>query len=138
MRPIYEQPVDRTRQREVIDAFCAAFGCTAMETPRLAGWDYTLTVDGDPVALVEVKVRRNAMDAYPTYLISERKVAALMGEADAQGVVALLVVQWADAKAWARLEPGTYAVGTGGRVDRGDPADIEAVALIETARFTRF
>jgi hypothetical protein len=138
MRPIYERPEDRTRQRECIDAFCAAFGCTALETPRLAGWDYALSVDGHPVALAEVKVRSNPMDAYPTYLISERKVEILVEQAELQGVAPLLIVQWTDAKGWCRPDRADYTIGTGGRVDRGDPADIEPVALIKISDFQRF
>lgn len=138
MRPIYEQPADRIRQREVIDAFCAAYGCESTERVALCAWDYDLSYRGSRVALAEVKVRRNPIGAYPTYLISSRKVSDLIVEAERRAVAPLLVVQWSDGRGWCRPDRVGYALGTGGRFDRGDPADVESVALIDIARFHRF
>ena len=89
MRPIYERAEDRVRQREVIDAFCAAYGCACDERVALCAWDYDLTYRGARVALAEVKVRTNAIGAYPTYMISRRKLADLVREADRYAVVPL-------------------------------------------------
>lgn len=138
MRPIYERAEDRVRQREVIDAFCAAYGCAYDERVALCAWDYDLTYRGARVALAEVKVRTNAIGAYPTYMISRRKLADLVREADRYAVVPLLIVRWSDARGWWRVRLEQAQAGVGGRVDRGDPADIEAVALIEISRFQRF
>jgi hypothetical protein len=138
MRPTYERAEDRNRQRTVMGWFCQSYGCSAKELPPLAAWDFEATLDGDVVAIVEVKCRTNGINAYPTYLISHAKVEAMLAEASARTIAPILLVSWSDARGWVNLADAPHEVADGGRRDRNDPADIERVALIPVEEFKVF
>jgi hypothetical protein len=104
----------------------------------LSGWDYEMRKDGKLVALVEVKCRSCASSTYPTYLVSESKVRRLREAALDRGVAGLLLVRWADGDAWLSVtasDPLRWRVEIGGRVDRGDPMDLERVIHFDIADF---
>lgn len=104
----------------------------------MAPWDYEMVREGLAVAIVEVKVRRCKMREYPTYMVSEAKALGLRDAAIERGIAGVLLVRWSDAAGWLRLDAGQtvkWTVGLGGRVDRGDPADIERVVLLPIAWF---
>lgn len=137
MRPRYETQADRQRQRRAMEVFCGMFQCGATATPDLAGWDYEVDRNGSTVALVEVKCRLCNHRTYPTYMVSLRKVADLRDEAARRGIDALVLVAWQDrtgfVHAHAALEHGF--VMHGGRVDRGDPMDMEEMLHVPIDRF---
>jgi hypothetical protein len=138
VRPVYETSADRRAQAEAIGWLAAATGSTPVEMPALAPWDYEMVRDGLAVAIVEVKVRRCTMREYPTYMVSEAKARGLRDAAIERGIAGVLLVRWSDAAGWLRLDAGQtvkWTVGLGGRVDRGDPADIERVVLLPIAWF---
>lgn len=134
-RPIYESAADRDRQGAVVLKLERAFGLPA-HPPKdpMAPFDAVFVFAHHPCA-VEIKVRRNERDRYPTYMLSEAKYAALCALGD-RGINALLAVQWTDQLGVVRL-PTEHTVSTGGRYDRGDSRDVERVVLIPTASFTR-
>ena len=138
MRPTYERAEDRNRQRLVMGAFCQSYGCSAKELPAFAPWDFEVSVDGDPVAIVEVKCRTTGIYAYPTYLVGIAKVEAMLAEASARAIAPILLVSWSDARGWVNLADAPHEVAAGGRRDRNDPADIERVALIPVEEFRVF
>lgn len=139
MRPIYERPGDRTRQREVVALLEHATGMRASETVRLCGWDYEmLRVDGSLSALVEVKARTHASTHYPTYIISQAKVIALAQASRERKCMAGLLVAWSDCTGWLRVDNrrrDRWPTIRGGRRDRNDPADIEALYEIRVEDF---
>lgn len=119
-------------------AFCQSYGCSAKELEPFAAWDFEVSVDGDPVAIIEVKCRTTGIYAYPTYLVSHGKVEAMRAEASARDIAPILLVSWSDARGWVNLADARFEVGDGGRRDRNDPADIERVALIPVEDFKVF
>jgi hypothetical protein len=139
MRPIYERDEDRRRQREAVAVLEQATGLRAVETARLAGWDFeVLRADGTVAGLVEVKCRRHEHDHYPTYIISRAKVIALAQACREHGCMGGLLVAWRDRTGWLRVENrrrNHWPTITGGRRDRNDPADIEAMYEIPVTDF---
>jgi hypothetical protein len=95
--------------------------------------DSMLVKNGSAKVVVEVKTRRNERLKYPTYMLSYDKYKALCGWGTI-GFVPILLVQWTDDLGYVKL-PIEHVVSTGGRYDRGDPKDIETVALIDTNKF---
>jgi hypothetical protein len=135
MRRIYESETDRNNQAAVVAKLERAFELTAT-APRdpFAPYDAVFRFPHTP-CVVEVKVRRNERDRYPTYMLSEAKYNALCA-LDARGANALLAVQWTDQLGVVQV-PTKHTVSTGGRYDRGDSLDVERVVLIPTAAFIR-
>jgi hypothetical protein len=135
MRPIYESETDRNNQAAVVAKLERAFGLTATAPEdRFAPYDAMFSSPPHR-CVVEIKVRRNTRDRYPTYMLSSAKYNALCAATDT-GVDALLAVQWADQLGIVKV-PCEHSVSTGGRYDRGDSRDVESVVLIPTASFSR-
>jgi hypothetical protein len=138
-RPVYERLTDQIRQGEIITRLEHAVGMRASATPRLCGWDYEmLRNDGTLSALVEVKYRRNTMQHYPTYIISQAKIVGMAQAARERNCMAGLLVGWTDCIGWLRVDNrkrNAWPVVRGGRTDRNDPADIESVYEIPTEYF---
>ena len=135
MRPIYESETDRNNQAAVVAKLERAFGLTATAPEdRFAPYD-AMFFSPPYRCVVEVKVRRNARDLYPTYMLSSAKYNALCAATDT-GVDALLAVQWADQLGIVNI-PCEHSVSTGGRYDRGDSRDVERVVLIPIDAFAR-
>lgn len=137
MRPRYETQHDRARQRMAMARVCAATGTDARETPPLCAWDYEVVRDGQVVAIAEVKCRLCNSSTYPTYMISLRKMEDMRREADERSVAAVLVVSWQDRTGYAMIPEAMSngLVAHGGRTDRNDPMDTEAVLHIPIDRF---
>lgn len=133
-RPIYETAGDRSAQERVAQALRAALQCDLDPTPPLSPVDYIARRSGALCGLVEVKVRRTPMRAYPTYMIALSKLAAMQSLAMVAGVPAILAVGWSDAIGWVKPEGITDVTG-GGRQDRGDRRDQELVAHIPIEKF---
>jgi hypothetical protein len=138
MRPIYEKDSDRDREAESIAVLASSTGSVPIRMAPLSGWDYEMRKGGKLVALVEVKCRSCLSTTYRTYLISEAKVRLLREAAIDRGVAGLLLVRWLDGHAWLSLtacDPSGWHVEIGGRVDRGDPRDLEKVVHFPISDF---
>ena len=134
-RPKYESADDRSNQHYVISKLEVAFGARA-QTPveEYASYDGVFDFSSRPF-VVEVKVRKNERNRYPTYMLSKMKYDTLCGMAK-HGTDALLAVQWTDQLGVIQL-PTRHTVSTGGRYDRNDPMDVEQVVLIPVKKFKR-
>jgi hypothetical protein len=134
-RPVYESDADRSNQATVIAKLERAFGLTAT-APKdpFARYDAVFRRQPRPY-VVEIKVRHNTSEKYPTYMLSEQKYNALCS-IHARGADVLLAVQWTDQLGYVQV-PVKHTVSTGGRYDRGDSRDVERVVLIPTDVFTR-
>ena len=131
MRPRYETEADRERERDVLAAICLRWDCVARKLPVDGHTlDYELINPGGRV-IAEIKCRPHRHDYYDTYMIS-------LGKVRAGGPFGLLIVQFSDGIYWLRFGD-KHITGLGGRRDRGDPADIEDVALypVEQFRYVR-
>ena len=138
MRLIYEKPEDLAAERAALDKACEIWKCTAEKLPMKYELDYLLLREGTGVAWLEIKSRTNPRGAYPTYMISLGKVMAARRLSEASQFPSFLLVQWSDYCGYVRLDSLLdFRVAVGGRTDRGDPDDIEPVALIPIMDFAR-
>ena len=133
-RPVYESDADRSNQATVIAKLERAFGLTAT-APKdpFAPYDAVFRRQPRPY-VVEIKVRHNTREKYPTYMLSERKYNDLCA-IHARGADVLLAVQWTDALGTVQV-PVEHTLGTGGHYDRGDSRDVERVVHIPISSFT--
>lgn len=134
-RPKYESAGDRSNQHYVVSKLERAFCMDAeLPTEEFAFYDAVFPF-ASRKCVVEVKVRRNERNRYPTYMLSKMKYDALCGAVE-QGMGALLAVQWTDQLGVIEI-PAEHRVDTGGRYDRNDPMDVEQVVLIPVRKFKR-
>ena len=132
-RPVYETAEDRSAEHRAMVKLGIHCNMEIDKLPQFDPFDFHLLKDGRPKAKVEVKVRSCTMDRYSTYMISKTKTRnAELYIRD--GWVCLLLVQWADKLGVTRLGLD-YEERQGGRIDRGDPKDMETVSLIPIDRF---
>ena len=129
-RPIYETKADRGAATRVVDFVASVLAFSDVEELEPLHTADFLVRKGEFEAYVEVKCRRNASRAYPTYMLSKSKYDALLE----LGKPAMLVVKWSDGVGIAPL-PVRHTAGRGGRWDRGDSRDVEAVVYIPLSEF---
>lgn len=135
MRPTYENAGDVRGQHDVALALCAAWGVSARPCPKFYELDYML-VRGEAVrALVEIKRRTNAHDAYPTYMVSAHKWVRGIQWDEVLSVPYFLVVEFTDGIWYCRAKGVRGELRYGGRVDRGDAQDMEPVVHVPMSAF---
>ena len=130
-----ETAEDRSKEDEVAEYVARIWKCEQFSNGELAHIDRSFTRAGKLVALVEIKCRNVAKDAYPTYMISYRKVKDGLFQAGMDRVPFILVVKWLNSIGWVKIEERGLIIRPGGRTDRGDPADIEDCVHIPIASF---
>ena len=106
-----------------------------VKTPPRAPYDYCVVKNGLIQSLVEIKIRTNPHDKYPTYMISLDKVATCSLHAAVIGCPFYIVVQWADKLGRWKFNEDQYTAGLGGRYDRNDPLDKEPMIYISINDF---
>lgn len=135
-RPIYESEDDRDAEQRVVEVLQICWRCKVIRLPHLSRVDYK-AIRGSGSSFIEIKCRTNAMRAYPTYMISLRKIEAGIALAESTPKHSFcLVVRWTDAIGFTVPKRGAFDIATGGRRDRGDAYDVERVAHIPIERFT--
>ena len=135
MRPIYEKDEDRTKEQIIFQMLAKKLNCVCITTPKLSRIDRLIcTKKGKLKALVELKVRTNKHDTYPTYMLSAAKYRKMLSLADALKVDALLLVRYTDKTRIVKLEE-EYQINIGGRTDRGDAQDMEECIYIPIKNF---
>jgi hypothetical protein len=110
---------------------------------------YETDGEGDVVAFIEVKVRKNKMNLYPTLMISYKKVVNMLLLAEMAGPFAnsvdniqvVLLVQWEDALGDVRIrrsdiERSIYRVQHGGRTPREGASEWEPCLYIPIDAFS--
>ncbi len=145
MRPHYETEADLAREKALIARLTKEWKCRFKKLPETERLDYLMTksIRGVlyPRGFMEIKVRTNPLETYPTYMISLAKFQAGMELAAKHGIPFYIVVQFADCVCRAIHYPSgvgptlQYTRGIGGRSDRGDVLDREPVALIPISAF---
>jgi hypothetical protein len=133
VRWYHQTEEDLRREREVAAVVERAFDLKAIKLPDYTRVDFLLHRDGVAKSVIEIKCRNVSSDRYDTYMVSKGKYNALLGWVD-MGFKAALVVRWTDAIGIVRV-PIDHTEGVGGRTDRGDALDIEAVVHIPIDRF---
>ena len=129
MRPIYETSQNRAAEQEVVDRLSKAWQASIVRFPKLAKVDRLVFSGGMARGWLEIKCRKNRVDAYPTYMISARKIQDGLALSDTTKIPFILVVSWLGDIRWIKVE-SMYPTRSGGRVDRGDAQDIELVCDI--------
>lgn len=137
-RPFYETSDDLSREREVADEISRAWKCKVRKMPVSYRVDYALFSANTLLAWLEIKCRTNAMQAYDTYMISADKIMSGLDLAHHANAPFLLVVKWSDGIGYTKINKlSDYKIEFWGRADRGDPNDMEPVALIPIENFER-
>lgn len=134
MRPTYETDADIAKEAEVAKVAAEKWNCEMFKLAKFGQFDFAAIRSGQIKAFVEIRCRSNRSDAYPTMIVSANKVIAAWQTEMATGIPAFFVVRWTDQIGFINLAQ-RFAVTIGGRVDRGDKADIEAVCHIPIDQF---
>ena len=135
MRPTYETQEDRDKEKAVFSALAKELRCVCITPPKLSRIDRLLCdKKGNLKAVVELKIRTNAHDKYPTYMLSAAKYKSMLTLAEAMKVPALLLVEYTDKVRVVTLKD-TYEFGIGGRTDRDDALDMEQCIYIPITDF---
>jgi hypothetical protein len=135
MRPIYETDQDRGREREVHSYLESKLDCVFKVADRLSNVDgFLCSVDGEMVAAVEIKTRRNPKAKYPTYMLSAAKWRNGLETGKIYGVPFVLIVKFTDG-IYAVALSDRYKTSHGGRYDRGDARDAEECIYIPIDKF---
>lgn len=135
---IYENAADKEREEGVANAISYAWNCEQIKRPELDGIDCELQRDGDTVAYVEIKCRNNPSHQYDEYMIDAFKLSHGLWVSDHEGRPFFLVVKFTDGIHWVRVtEEIRRNQRPGGRVDRGDPNDIEMCCYIPMKLFRK-
>lgn len=129
MRPIYENNFNRSKEQQVVDLLEDKWRATIYKMPSLCVVDRLVVSGGKVKGWLEIKCRTNAFDAYPTYMISSRKVQGGLDLAKSSNLPFILVVSWNGDVRWIKVDQ-MYPQRSGGRRDRGDSQDIETVCDI--------
>ena len=139
MRPVYETQAHLQGEEGVakkLEAWINNPLATVVKTPPLAPYDYCIVKKGLISGVVEIKVRSNPSDKYPTYMISLEKVSQCTSHANIIGCPFYVVVQWTDKLGRWKFDTDQYTTGIGGRTDRNDSMDQEAVIYIPIKNFS--
>ncbi len=133
----FETEEDRLRETDVVIALESQWPVRLVRCPDpFSNLDYMMYVGPRLDGWIEIKCRKNAMNAYPTLMLSAMKAQHIVN-AKPRG---FLVVSWKDTIGWCSTETVEKArLGTriGGRPPRvGAVNDIEEVIDIPIESFT--
>jgi hypothetical protein len=125
-RTFYERAADVLGERRVVERIERVWKCSVEKLPIKNRLDGLLRRRNALVGYIEVKVRKCAREAYPTFMVSlDKWMYARQLAENSGGVPVFFVVEWTDGVYWIRQDEATYTVGIGGRSDRNDPLDTE-------------
>lgn len=135
-RPIYENGEDRRKERKVADALEKTWNCGAIQLGFGYAADLLLFYKNKAVCWGEVKCRNVDFGVYPTLYLSFQKMCNLQNIHTVSGLPVLVIANYNDGIYWHKLKP-PYQIEIGGRRDRGDPNDIEPLAVIPMESFKK-
>ncbi len=128
---VFNKPSDDDHVRRLVKLFVGSISVRVEFTGPFAPHDAEIYRGDELIAVVEVKQRTCKSSDHRTYIISEKKLAALR----ALPAPAFLVVGWKDAWGWTPIADD-YRVAQGGRDPRpGAVNDIEPMAHIPLEHF---
>lgn len=134
-RPTYENADSLKQEEEFALLLSQKFNWTFQKLPRKYLLDCAVLEHGRVVAFVELRVRSNPVDRYPTYMLALGKFLAADQLHRVTGLPVTFYVRWADAWGCMPLHTVNGPVEFGGRTDRGDWQDIEPVVMIPLSKF---
>lgn len=136
MRPTYESSGDRNNEIAISEHLSSIWNCNFKKLPMSYYIDWILMKDAGPVAVAEVKCRRNSSTQYDTLMLSLAKWMNGKRLAQELSVPFLIIVQWTDGLFYAKPE-SIITYGFGGRTDRNDSQDVEPMVYINIDQFKK-
>ena len=133
-RPTYENKEHLAKEQELAEFVAVKWRCEMRKQDKYNQFDYVAVRGGNVTAFVELRCRSNPIGKYPNCFITSSKLAHAHAMHGATGLPILFLVRWVDAIGFADLTK-RYSITVGGRTDRGDKADVEAVAEIPIGDF---
>ena len=133
-RPTYENKEHLAKGQELAEFVASKWRCELRKQEKSNQFDYVAMRGGKVTAFVELRCRSNAIDKYPNCFITSSKLAHAHAMHGATGLPIFFLVSGVDAIGFADLTK-RYSITVGGRTDRGDKADVEAVAEIPIGEF---
>ena len=133
-RKVYETQNHLNAEEELAQYGAFKWDCKMRKQDKFNQFDYVAIRNNKVAAFIELRCRSNEMDAYPTCFITTNKLSAAHSMHMATGLPILFLVGWSDKTGYADLTK-QYPVTIGGRTDRNDAADVEAVAEIPISEF---
>lgn len=138
MRQLYESSEDRSNEREVASRLALLQKCDFKKLPMAYYIDWVFLRNQKPVAIAEVKCRKNPSAQYPTLMLGLAKWMHGKELAKELAVPFLVVIKWTDGLFWHSANQHTQiSHGFGGRVDRNDDQDVEPVVFIPINNFRK-
>lgn len=137
-RPMYETEKDLFFENKVKEYFESSRGAKFYKLPMKYGADFLVVSEkGVPISMMECKCRRNLLStASSEYMISMHKIMTCLQYADAMDIPFFLVVGFSDRIMYGRVTIVEMSkVRMYGRVDRGDPDDIEPCVAVPMSKF---
>lgn len=134
MRPTYETSSDLSNEVSLARRLELKWSCELKKQDKFNQFDYVAVRDRSVMAFVEMRTRNVLSSAYDSCYISVNKLQAAQSMHMATGLPCLFVVSWKDRVGFVSMLD-QYEVIVGGRFDRNDPADIEALGLIPIKSF---
>jgi len=134
MRPVYETQTNLKAEQELAAYAAFKWKCEMRKQDKFNQFDYVAIRKRKVLAFVELRCRSNELLKYPSCFITANKLAHAHSMNSATGLPILFLVQWSDRTGFADLTK-KYPITIGGRTDRNDKADIEAVAEIPISEF---
>lgn len=139
MRPLYESATDVANETAVAKQLGDATGSVMKKNPKAYEIDWCAYKNGKLTAWVEIKCRKNAKDAYPTLLLSYKKIISGCLMTQFSGAAFILCVRFTDGVYFWKCPADVkdYRVDNGGRTDRNDSQDMEPVIHIPMREFKK-
>lgn len=131
-RGFYETKESLAREAEVAQQVAEVWKAKSVKMPKYYKCDYALARGRAVKAFMEIKCRDVSPETYKTIILSVDKFTFLVETDRATKIPCLFVVRFSDGSTrYARLaELKDFSVEIGGRFDRNDPDDTEAVVHI--------
>lgn len=132
---IYETKRNELDERRIANYVSYVYGVVMCKTPQFAVVDYIALRDNKPVALIEIKSRKQTIEQINSmggYLISQNKLESMRYLSDLLRLPATLVVRF-DKDIYHHSIEDHYSTRQFSRNDR--PSEIEQAAIIPTDHF---
>lgn len=135
MRPIYETQSDLNKEQVFAKEMSEKWGYEFKKLSRVYIVDWMVMRNDELRCFAELKCRNNRKDKYPTLMLSLHKWMRGKELAKETNTSFRLIIKWEDGIF--QHEAGTWPVtyGYGGRKDRADNQDMEAMVFIPTMAF---
>ena len=137
MRKVYETPEDLINENEVKFIVETRWKSKLNKLPKFSAADYLIEKENTTIGFAEIKCRKKTFEQFYSYSISLNKYIALFNLAELTGLTSILIVSFNKEKImYLKIDsPKNHEIYYGGRFDRNDPEDAEAMIKINLNNF---